>query len=151
MVQFPAWATAVFGESVLTDTLASGFIHNPVGTTESQKTWVQHIWMQHERRAKLVNSGRFWLLFWLSCHIGQWQGNHFCSFPTLSLFVVNSWVASSTMTFPRTVYGLNLMVIRNVPTRVVEPQEWWAWASVIKVINKILLAFKIWISIVSIC
>lgn len=59
VVQFPAWATAVFGESISTDTLASRFIHNPVGTTESQKTWVQHIWMQHERRAKLVNSGQF--------------------------------------------------------------------------------------------
>lgn len=46
------------------------------------------------------------------------------------------------MTFPRTAYGFNLLVIRNVPTKVVEALEWSAWPSVIQVINKILLEFE---------
>lgn len=37
VVQFPAWTTAVFGESVLTDALAGRVLQNPVGPTKSQE------------------------------------------------------------------------------------------------------------------
>lgn len=38
LVQFPARITAGFCESVLADTLAGGFLQNPVGPTQSQQT-----------------------------------------------------------------------------------------------------------------
>lgn len=37
VVQFPAWITAGFGESVLADALAGRVLQNPVGPTKSQE------------------------------------------------------------------------------------------------------------------
>lgn len=43
VVQFPAWITAGFGESVLADALAGQILQNPVGPTKSQEAQVQRL------------------------------------------------------------------------------------------------------------